>query len=139
MARKRRKLLITLAVVVGVIVVLSVVLRIVLTRDMLVALIVPRIEKAVEAEIEIGDIGIRFPFGFGVDIKALAFDKKMPDDTRLYFSADGVVVRASLLSLLRRKPEINAAEIRDGYVRISYATPLENLEEGLNRIGDFVK
>ncbi len=114
MKRKRRNLIVVLCVIVGVVLIASVVLRLVLTRERLIALIVPRVEKAVQAEIRIGDIGISFPFGFGVDVHDLAFRKALPDGGGLSFVSEKVVFRASLLSLIRRRPEIKKIEVRGG-------------------------
>lgn len=114
MKRKKRNLIVVLCVIVGVVLIASVVLRLVLTRERLIALIVPRVEKAVRAEIQIGDIGISFPFGFGVDVRDLAFRKALPDGGDLSFASEKVVFRASLLSLIRRRPEIKKIEARGG-------------------------
>jgi hypothetical protein len=101
------------------IVVASVALRLVLTRDRLMTLVVPKIEERVGAQIAFGDIGIRFPFGFGVDIGDLTFDKQLPDGSQARFSAGTVTVRASLLSLIKRKPEIKAIDIRNADVKLT--------------------
>ena len=88
MKRKKRNLIIVLCVIVGVVLVASVVLRLVLTRERLISLIVPRVERAVQAEIRIGDIGISFPFGFGVDVRDLSFRKSLPDGGNLSFNSE---------------------------------------------------
>ena len=78
MKRAQKRLLIALCVVVGIVVVLSVAVRVMLTKEVLMDLVVPRLEQAVKAEIAVQDIGVRFPFGFGVDIKGLSFEKTLP-------------------------------------------------------------
>lgn len=118
MTRRKRTLFIVLCVIVGLIVVASVAVRLVFTRDRLMTLVVPRIEKRIGAKIGIGDIGIRFPFGFGVDIRDLTFEKPLPDGSELHFSSGTVTVRASLLSLLRRKPEINSIAVENANVKL---------------------
>lgn len=132
MTRRTRTLFIALCVIVGLIVVASVVLRLILTRDRLMALVVPRIEKRVGAEIGFGDIGIRFPFGFGVDVSDLTFDKPLPDGSQMRFSAGTVTVRASLISLIKRKPEINAIDVENADVKLT-GTPrgIDILLEGM--------
>jgi hypothetical protein len=121
MARKGRGLLITLCVIIGIFVVAVVALRLFLTREKLLAIMIPRVEKAVDAKVSIGDIGINFPFGLGVDIDELRFDKTLPDTSTLEFSSKKVTVRSSLMSLLRRQPEIKAADVKGGTVIVGNA------------------
>ncbi len=116
MKRKGRVFVIVLCVIVGILIVATVAVRLVLTKDRLIALVVPRIERRVGATIEIGDIGVRFPFGFGVDVRDLVFDKQLPDSSYLSVATERVIVKASLLSLIRKKPEIDRVEIRGGDV-----------------------
>jgi hypothetical protein len=118
MARKGRGLLITLCVIVGIVVVAAVGARLLLTRERLLAIVIPRVEKAIDAKVSIGDIGINFPFGLGVDIEELSFEKTLPDTSALTFTSDKVTVRSSLMSLLRRKPEIKAADVQGGAVTV---------------------
>jgi len=121
MARKGRSIIITLCVVVGLFVVAAVGVRLFLTREKLLAVIVPRVEKAIDAKVSIGDIGINFPFGLGVDITALSFEKTLPDTSALEFTSEKVTVRSSLMSLLRRKPEIKSADVQGGEVTVTNA------------------
>jgi hypothetical protein len=121
MARKTRGLLITLCVIVGLFIVAIVAVRLLLTRERLLAIVIPRIEKAVDAKVSMRDIGISFPFGLGVDIDELTFDKTLPDTSTLAFSSKRVTVRSSLMSLLRRKPEIKAADVQGGTVIVGNA------------------
>jgi hypothetical protein len=121
MARKGRNLLITLCVIVGLFVVAAVAVRLFLTREKLIAMIVPRVEKALDAKVSIGDIGINFPFGLGVDLTALSFEKTLPDTSALSFTSKKVTVRSSLMSLIRRKPEIKSADVQGGAVTLTNA------------------
>jgi hypothetical protein len=114
MKRKGRIFVTVLCVIVGIVIAATVAVRLVLTKDRLLTLVVPRIERRVGATIEIGDIGVRFPFGFGVDVKDLVFNKQLPDSSYLSAATERVVVKASLLSLIRKKPEIERVEIRGG-------------------------
>ena len=119
MARKGRNLLITLCVIVGLIIVAVAAVRLLLTREKLLAIVIPRVEKTIDAKVSIEDIGISFPFGFGVDIDGLSFEKVLSDTSTLAFTSRKVTVRASLMSLIRRKPEIQAADVQGGAVTIS--------------------
>ncbi len=119
MKRKGRVFVIVLCVIVGIVIVATVAVRLVLTKDRLIALVVPRIERRVGAEIEIGDIGVRFPFGFGVDVRDLVFDKQLPDSSYLSVAAERVIVKASLMSLIRKKPEIDRVEIGGGDISLT--------------------
>jgi len=118
MAAKRKGLLIALAVVACVVAAAVVAVRLVFTQEKLMAIVLPRVERMVDAKVTIGDIKVNFPFGFGVDIEDLRFGKTLPDTTELDFSSRRVTIRASLLSLLRRKPEITSAAVRGGSVTL---------------------
>lgn len=116
MKRAQKRLLIALCVVVGIVVVLSVAVRVMLTKEVLMDLVVPRLEQAVKAEIAVQDIGVRFPFGFGVDIKGLSFEKTLPQGEHIVFEGETIVARASLVSLLKRKPVIKSVSIENGTI-----------------------
>ncbi len=116
MAAKYKKLWVTLAVLAAIVIAAVVAVRLLLTKERLMAFVLPRVERTVDAKVTIGDIGINFPFGFGVDISDLRFEKTLADTTALRFSARTVTVRASLLSLIRKKPEITSAAVRGGSV-----------------------
>ena len=119
MKRKSRRLLIAACIVVGVVVLLSVAVRLILTRDVLMELVVPKLETAVGAEIQVGDIGVRFPFGFGVDIRDISLEKSMPQGEVLTAGAERVVAKASLVSLIKKRPIIKSANISGGSIVIS--------------------
>ena len=126
MERKKRTALITLCVIAAIIVAAIVTVRVLLTRERLLAIILPKVEQAVDAKVTVGDIGIRFPFGFGVDVTDLSFEKVLPDSSSLAFSSGTVTVRASLVSLIKRTPEITAADVRKG--RLSLFNPKQKTE-----------
>ncbi len=119
MTRKGRVTVIVLCIVAGILIVATVGVRLILTRERLLTLVVPRIEKRVGAKIRIGDIGVRFPFGFGVDVKDLVFDKQLPDSSILSVATESVIVKASLVSLIRRRPEIDRVDIRGGDISLT--------------------
>ncbi|MCK4350495.1 MAG: hypothetical protein KAX13_06535, partial [Candidatus Krumholzibacteria bacterium] len=119
MKRTSRRLLIAACVIVGIVILLSVAVRLILTRDALMELVIPRLETAVGAEIQVGDIGVRFPFGFGVDIRDLSFQKSIPQGETLTVGAERFVAKASLLSLIKKKPMIKSVDISGGSLSIS--------------------
>ncbi len=119
MKRTSRRLLIAACVIVGIVILLSVAARLILTRDVLMELVVPRLETAVGAEIQVGDIGVRFPFGFGVDIRDLSFEKSIPQGEMLVVGAERLVAKASLLSLIKKRPVIKSVDISGGSLSIS--------------------
>ena len=119
MKRKGRVTVIILCIVAGLLIVATVGVRLVLTRERLLTLVVPRIERRVGAKIRIGDIGVRFPFGFGVDVKDLVFDKQLPDSSVLSVATESVIVKASLLSLIRKRPEIDRVDVRGGDISLT--------------------
>ncbi len=116
MEKKKRTAIIALCVIAAIIIAAVVTVRLLLTRERLLAIVLPKVEKTVDAKVTIGDIGIRFPFGFGVDITDLSFEKTLPDSSSISFASAKVTVRASLMSLIRRAPEITAADVRRGSV-----------------------
>ena len=91
MKKTQKRLLVTLCVIVGIVAVLSVAVRLILTREALMELVLPRLERAVRAEITVSDIGVRFPFGFGVDIKGLSFEKTLPQGEVVGFEGETIV------------------------------------------------
>ena len=119
MKKTSRRLLIATCVIVGIVILLSVAVRLILTRDVLMELVIPRLESAVGAEIQVGDIGVRFPFGFGVDIRDLSFEKSIPQGGTLTVGAERFVAKASLLSLIKKKPMIKSVDISGGSLGIS--------------------
>lgn len=116
MEKKKRTAVITLCVIAAIIIAAVITVRLLLTRERLLAIVLPKVEKAVDAKVTIGNIGIRFPFGFGVDITDLSFEKTLPDSSTVAFASGTVTVRASLMSLIRRAPEITEADVRKGSV-----------------------
>lgn len=118
MKRGYRRLLIAAGVVAAVVIVASVVLRLVLTKERLTAMLVPRIERAVGAEIEIEDIAVRFPFGFGVSMRGLSFARPAPGGGAIVFAAEDLGVDVSLLSLIRRRPRIESVRVDGGSLDI---------------------
>ena len=111
MTRRSKRLLITLCVIAGVVIAASIILRIVLTKERLTAMIVPRIEARAGANIEFTDIGIRFPFGFGVRIDGLKVAKALPEGGMVDLSAAKFNVDVSLMSLIRRRPEVKSVTL----------------------------
>ncbi|MBU8920336.1 MAG: hypothetical protein KOO63_00600 [Bacteroidales bacterium] len=119
MKSRNKKGLIALTVIAVLIIAVSVTLRMMLSRDRLVALIVPRIEEAVDASISIGDIGIRFPFGFGVNVSDLSFEKTLPGSGDLSVNAARTSVNVSLMSLVRKRPNIEKVDVEDAVIVFS--------------------
>lgn len=118
MEKKKRRALIALCVIAALIVAAVVAVRLVLTRERLMAILIPKVEQAVGATVGVGDISVRFPFGFGVAARDLTFEKTLADSSSLDISAGTVTFRASLMSLIRRKPEIKAADVGKGSVTL---------------------
>jgi uncharacterized protein involved in outer membrane biogenesis len=119
MTRRSKRLLITLCVIAGVIIAASIILRIVLTKERLTAMIVPRIESRAGANIEFTDIGIRFPFGFGVRIDDLKVAKALPESGMVDLSAAKFNVDVSLMSLIKRRPEFKSVTLEGASLSLS--------------------
>ncbi|MCK4548541.1 MAG: hypothetical protein KAU49_00155, partial [Candidatus Krumholzibacteria bacterium] len=128
MTKRTKRLLITFCVIAGVIIAASIILRIVLTKERLTTMIVPRIEARAGAEIEFVDIGIRFPFGFGVSIDGLKVSKVLPEGGSVDLSAAEFNVDVSLMSLVRRKPEIKSVTLDGASLRLAGVPPGMDVE-----------
>ncbi|MDZ7860819.1 MAG: AsmA-like C-terminal region-containing protein [Candidatus Krumholzibacteriota bacterium] len=119
MKRINRKLLVTLVVIAIVVIAASVALRVVFTDDKLISMIVPRIEKNLGAGVEVGDVKIEFPFGFGVEVERLRVSKELESGEEIGFYSESAEVKASLMSLIRRKPKLTKVRINRGDITIS--------------------
>lgn len=111
MTKRTKRLIVTLCIIAGVIIAASIILRVVLTKERLTAMIVPRIETRAGANIEFTDIGIRFPFGFGVRIDDLKVAKALPEGGMVDLSASKFNVDVSLTSLIMRRPEVKSVAL----------------------------
>ncbi len=123
MTKRTKRLLVTLCVIAGVIIAASIILRVVLTKERLTAMIVPRIEARAGAEIEFADIGIRFPFGFGVRIDRLQVSRVMPEGGAISLTAEKFNVDVSLMSLVRRRPEVKSVTLGGAALSITGVAP----------------
>ena len=121
MTKRTKKLLIALCVIAGVIIATSIILRVVLTKERLTAMIVPRIEARTGANIEFTDIGIRFPFGFGVRLDGLKITKDLPEGGMVDLSAAKFNVDVSLMSLIRRRPEVKSVTLGGAALSLTHA------------------
>jgi len=128
MTKRTKRLLITLCVIAGVIIAASIILRLVLTKERLTALIVPRLEARAGAEIEFADIGVRFPFGFGVRIDGLQVSRAMPEGGKVELSAAKFNVDVSLMSLVRRKPEVKSVTLDGAALDLTGVAPGMDVE-----------
>jgi len=130
MTKRTKRFLITLCVIAGVIIVASVVLRAVFTKERLTAMIVPRIEARAGAQIRFDDIGIRFPFGFGVSIDGLEVSRVLPDGGKADLKAAKFNVNVSLMSLIRKKPEIKSVTLGGASLSLTGTAKGIDLEVG---------
>ncbi len=118
MKKINRKLLVTIAAIAIVVIAASVVLRVVFTDDKLISMVVPRIERKLDARVEVGDVKIEFPFGFGVEVERLRVSKKLESGEEIGFYSESTEVKASLISLIRRKPKLTRVRINRGDITI---------------------
>jgi len=137
MTKRTKKLLIALCIIVGVIIATSIILRVMLTKERLTAMIVPRIEARTSANIEFTDIGIRFPFGFGVRLDGLKITKDLPEGGMVDLSAAKFNVDVSLMSLIRRRPEVKSVTLGGAALSLTHApsgidVEIEELEARLS-------
>ncbi len=118
MKRTSRKLLVALAVVAVIIIAASIALRVIFTEEKLISLIVPRAEKALDASIELGGVRIEFPFGFGVEVERLRVSKELEEGREIHFSSESVEIKASLVSLIKRKPRLSKVQISQSDITV---------------------
>jgi AsmA protein len=67
----------------------------------------PRIEKAIEREIEIGDIGIAFSWGFGIRLDDLVISNRKGFSENDFLKVDRILLRINLRPLLQRQLQVN--------------------------------
>lgn len=115
-----RRLLKISGILLAVVIVLSIGVRIFLTEEKLMALILPRLENALDAEVELAGLQVQFPFGLGVKGTELAFQKQMAD-AEIDVQVRSFVIKSSLISLIRRAPEIKRARFEE--ITLHYVKP----------------
>jgi len=118
MKKTSRRLFVALGVVAVIIIAASIALRVIFTEEKLVSLIVPRAEKALDARIELGGVRIEFPFGFGVEVEQLRVSKKLEEGREIHFSSESVEIKASLFSLIKRKPRLSKVQINQSDITV---------------------
>ncbi|MCK4428173.1 MAG: hypothetical protein KAW16_06815, partial [candidate division Zixibacteria bacterium] len=100
-SKKGLKILIGIVVTIVVLLLLvSLVTKIVFTKEKLLSLVVPRIEKALDRKVEIEDITISIWGGLGVDVKGMRVLNPSGFTQEELFKFDQLLVRVKFWPLL---------------------------------------
>ncbi len=133
-SKKGLKILIGIVVTIVVLLLLvSLVTKIVFTKEKLLSLVVPRIEKALDRKVEIEDITISIWGGLGVDVKGMRVLNPSGFTQEELFKFDQLLVRVKFWPLLRKRIEVK---------KLILKSPLINLEinrEGVSNFDDLLK
>ncbi|MCK4495377.1 MAG: AsmA family protein, partial [Candidatus Aminicenantes bacterium] len=128
-SKKGLKILIGIVVTIVVLLLLvSLVTKIVFTKEKLLSLVVPRIEKALDRKVEIEDITISIWGGLGVDVKGMRVLNPSGFTQEELFKFDQLLVRVKFWPLLRKRIEVK---------KLILKSPLINLEKNRKGVSNF--
>lgn len=132
-SKKGLKILIGIVVAIVVLLLLvSLVAKIIFTKEKLLSLLVPRIEKALDREVKIEDISVSIWGGLGADVKGMRILNPSGFTQEELFKFDQLLVRVKFWPLLRKRVEVK---------KLILKSPLINLEknkEGVSNFGDLL-
>jgi uncharacterized protein involved in outer membrane biogenesis len=103
-----------LIAVVAVIVIAAVSLKLYFTQDRLKALILPKVEEAIQREVSVGDIGLKLFPVFGVKIRNLTISNPCGErfDRDQFVNLDELVLAVKVTPLLKKQVRINEIAVR---------------------------
>ena len=116
---------IVIVVIAVVTVVLALAVRSIMTSARVRGIIVERIEKRVGADIDVGGVSTSFPFGMDIDLRDVGFRKVDRKGKSIEFASDVVAVHPSIISIIRKKPELSSFVVKNGIVL--YSSPKSNM------------
>ena len=132
-SKKGLKILIGIVVAIVVLLVLvSVVAKIIFTKEKLLSLLVPRIEKALDREVKIEDISVSIWGGLGVDVKGMRILNPSGFTQEELFKFDQLLVRVKFWPLLRKRVEVKKLILKSPMIN------LEKNKEGVSNFGDLL-
>jgi AsmA protein len=133
-SKKGLKILIgILAVVIILLILVTLAVKIVFTKEKLLSLMIPRIEKAVSRKVEIEDISVSLWGGLGVDVKGMRVLNPAGFTQEELFKFDQLLVRVKLLPLLRKRIEIKKLILKSPQIN------LERNSDGVTNYSDLIK
>lgn len=132
--KKGWKILIwVVAIVIVLLVVVSLAVKLIFTKEKLMAMIQPRVEKALNRQVRIEDISPSIFKGLGVDIKGLEISNLLGYEQKDFFKIKSFSVRVKFLPLLKRRIEVKRIILDQPEIFI------EKNKEGILSIADLMK
>lgn len=134
--KPKKGLKILIGIVAGIIILLflvSLLVKIVFTKEKLLSLVVPKIEKALNRKVEIEDISVSIWGGLGVDVIGMKVTNPPGFVQEHLFKFDQLLVRVKFWPLLHKRIEVKKLVLK---------SPLINLEknsEGISNFSDLLK
>lgn len=133
-SKKGWKILIGIVgLVVLLLVVASVVVKVVFTKEKLLSILVPRVERALDREVDVEDITVSIWGGLGADVKGMTVWNKPGFAQKELFKFDQLSIRVKFWPLLRKRIEVK---------KLILTSPRINLEinkEGISNFQDLIK
>lgn len=134
--KSRKGFKILIGVVGGVIVLLivaSFAVKIIFTKEKLMSMLVPRIEAALEREVEIGDISVSIWGGLGADVKEMRVLNPPGFVHEELFRFDQLSIRVRFWPLLRKRIEIKKLILENPEIN------LEKEKKGVSNFADLIE
>ena len=126
-------LVIIVAAIIVLLLLVSLVVKIVFTKEKLLSLMVPRIEKALDRKVEIEDISVSLWGGLGIDVRGMKVLNPSGFTQEELFKFDQLLVRVKLLPLLRKRIEVKKLILKNPWIN------LERNSDGVTNYSDLLK
>ena len=134
--RSRKGFKILIGIVAGVIVLLiaaSFAVKIIFTKEKLMSMLVPRIEVALEREVEIGDVSVSIWGGLGADVKGMRVLNPPGFVHEELFRFDQFSIRVKFWPLLRKRIEVKKLILENPEIN------LEKEKKGVSNFADLIE
>jgi AsmA protein len=134
--KSNRTLKILIGTIAGIIVLLilvSVIVKIVFTKEKLLSMLVPRIETALNREVEIDDVSVSIWGGLGVDVEGMKVQNNPGFIQQELFKFDRLSIRVKFWPLLRKRVELKKLILENPEIN------LEKTTQGISNFEDLIK
>jgi uncharacterized protein involved in outer membrane biogenesis len=118
--------------IVVLLILLSVLVKVVFTKEKLLALMVPKIEAALDRKVEVDDVGVSIWGGLGADVKGMTVFNRPGFAQPALFRFDELSIRVKFWPLLRRRIEISKLILENPEIN------LETTSQGVSNFEDIV-
>ena len=133
-SRKGFKILIgAVAGVIVLLIVASFAVKIIFTKEKLMSMLVPRIEAALEREVEIGDVSVSIWGGLGADVKGMRVLNRPGFVHEELFRFDQLSIRVKFWPLLRKRVEVKKLILENPEIN------LEKEKKGVSNFADLIE